>query len=73
MLEDLNHQMESHLTHNKQIGCGGWVGRSGTDLELGMQLSNEKKAPGCFGYIGDEILPTFVGNIININHYEDSH
>ena len=27
-------------------------------------MSNEKKA-GCLGYIGDEILPSYVGIIIN--------
>ena len=29
-------------------------------------LSHEKKAPGCLGYIGDEILPRYEG--ITINH-----
>ena len=24
--------------------------------------SNETRAPGCFGYIGDEILPNYVGD-----------
>ncbi len=26
-----------------------------------IHVSNEKKAPGCLGYIGDEILPSYVG------------
>ncbi len=31
-------------------------------LQVGVfQLSNEKKAPECLGYIGDEILPSYVG------------
>ena len=25
------------------------------------QLGNEKRAPSCLGYIGDEILPSYVG------------
>ena len=33
------------------------------------QLSNEKRAPGWLGYIGDEILPMYMGIIIN--HYKD--
>ena len=32
------------------------------------QLSNEKRAPGCLVYIGDEKLPSYVGIIIN--HYK---
>ena len=28
-------------------------------------VSNEKRAPGCLGYIGDEILPSYIGIIIN--------
>ena len=24
-------------------------------------MSNEKRAPGCLGYIGDEILPSYMG------------
>ena len=27
--------------------------------------------PGCFGYLGDEILPSYVG--IKINHYKESY
>ena len=30
-------------------------------------MSNEKRAPGCLGFIGDEILPSYIG--IVINHY----
>ena len=33
---------------------------------LEIQLSHEKY-PGCLGYIGDEILPSYIG--ITINHY----
>ena len=32
-------------------------------------LSNEKRAPGCLGYIGNEILPSYIGLIIS--HYKD--
>ena len=35
-----------------------------------IQLSNEKN-PGCLGYIGDEILPSYIGIIIN--HYKDPY
>ena len=28
-------------------------------------MSNEKRAPGCLGYIGDDILPSYVGSITN--------
>ena len=28
-------------------------------------MSNEKRAPGWLGYIGDEILPSYIGIIIN--------
>ena len=31
------------------------------------QLSNEKRAPGCLGFIGDEILPSYVGDYFR-NH-----
>ena len=30
-------------------------------------MSNEKRAPGCLGYIGDEKLPSYIGIIINHN------
>ena len=30
-------------------------------------MSNEKRAPGCLGFIGDDKLPGYVG--IVINHY----
>ena len=33
------------------------------------KMSNEKRAPGCFGFLGDEILPSYIG--IMINHYKD--
>ena len=35
------------------------------------QLSNEKRAPGCLVYIGDEILPSYIGIIIS--HYKDPY
>ena len=28
-----------------------------------VHVSNEKRAPGCLGYTGDEILPSCVGTI----------
>ena len=33
--------------------------------KLRCQVSNENRAPGCFEYIGDEILPSYVGVVIN--------
>ena len=30
------------------------------------QMSHEKRAPGWLGYIGDEILPSYIGIIINV-------
>ena len=33
------------------------------------KMSNEKRAPGCLGFLGDEILPSDIG--IMINHYKD--
>ena len=33
-------------------------------------LSNENN-PGCLGYIGDEILPGYIGSIRN--HYKDPY
>ncbi len=30
-----------------------------------------KKTPGCLGYLGDEILPSYVATIIN--HYKDPY
>ena len=35
-----------------------------------FQMSSEKN-PGCLGYIGDEILPSYVGIIIS--HYKDPY
>ena len=35
------------------------------------QLSNEKRAPGCWGYIGDDILPSYVR--LTIKHYKDPY
>ena len=33
--------------------------------KLRCQVSNENRAPGCFGYIGDEILPSYLGIVAN--------
>ena len=30
-----------------------------------------KKHPGCLGYVGDDILPSYIG--IMINHYNHPH
>ena len=40
-------------------------------INLSKQMSHEKRAPGWFGYIGDDILPSYIGIIIN--HYKDPH
>ena len=34
-------------------------------------MSNEKRAPGWLDYIGDEILPSYIG--ILSNHYKDPY
>ena len=34
-------------------------------------MSNEKRAPGWLGYIGDEKLPSYIG--VLINHYKDPY
>ena len=36
-----------------------------------FHMSHEKRAPGWLGYIGDEILPSYIGTIIN--HYKDPY
>ena len=36
-----------------------------------IRLSNEKRAPGCLVYIGDEQLPSYIG--IVINHDKDPY
>ena len=47
------------------LECQGWP------LPLPMDpLSNEKRAPSCLGYIGDEILHSYMGIIVN--HYKSS-
>ena len=33
--------------------------------------SNEKRAPGCLGYIGDFVLHSYMG--IKIRHYKDPY
>ena len=35
------------------------------------QMRNEKRAPACLGFIWNEILPSYVGLIIN--HYKDPY
>ena len=42
-----------------------------TTLFDGVYMSNEKRAPGCLGYLRDEILPSYIGVIIN--QYEDPY
>ena len=32
-----------------------------TPMQSMIHMSNEKKAPGCLGYIGDEIPPSYLG------------
>ena len=41
---------------------------------MSKHMSNEQRAPSCLGYIGDEILPSYMGNLWNsfINHYKGS-
>ena len=39
--------------------------------KLRCQVSNENRAPGCFEYIGDEILPSYAGIVINPYKYKD--
>ena len=46
-----------------------WVSLLENNVQQG-QLSNEKRAPGWLGYIGD-ILPSYIG--ITINHYKDPY
>ena len=38
---------------------------------LKQHVSNEKRAPGCLGYIGDEKLPSYIGIIDNLINYKD--
>ena len=40
-------------------------------IMIDLHLSNEKRAPSCLRYTGDEILPGCVG--ILINHYKDPY
>ena len=47
-------------------------GQVGTSTFLPNDLSNSKKGPWLFrGFVGDEILPSYVGIIIN--HYKDPY
>ena len=46
----------------------GGIVRLGQDLN---HLSNEKRAPGCLGYLRDDELPSYIGIIIN--HYKDPY
>ena len=55
-------------------GKGG--GEMVWDLRLNEceQLSHEKRAPGWLGYIGDEILPSYIGIIIShYKYYKDPY
>ncbi len=36
-----------------------------------LKWATKKRAPGWLGYIGDEILPSYMGIIIN--HYKDPY
>ena len=40
-------------------------------IMIDLHLSNEKRAPSCLRYIGDEILPSYVAIIIS--HYKDPY
>jgi len=42
-------------------------------IMIDLHLSNEKRAPSCLRYIGDELLPSYVGVIMNLNHYKDPY
>ena len=42
--------------HEKKTGCLFFCALVGP-----TDLSNEKKAPGCLGYIGDDLLPGYIG------------
>ena len=46
-----------------QVTIVGDVSPNYLCLSLGdwSQVSNEKRAPGCLGFIGNEILPSYVG------------
>ena len=58
-----------------------WKGKSSSQISIfgfhsvcksiHLQMSNEKRAPGCSGYIGHEKLPRYVGIILN--HYKDPY
>ena len=49
-------------------GCGGLIQKNPPKTQ---RLSNETRAPGCLGLIGDEILPSYMGIIRN--HYKDPY
>ena len=36
-----------------------------------VKATNEERAPGWLGYIGDEKLPSYIGIIVN--HYKDPY
>ena len=39
------------------------VTQGGSGVMESSARSNEKRAPGCLGYLGDEILPSYIGII----------
>ena len=41
-----------------------WKNLTLEELARWVQMSNEKRAPGCLGFIGDEVLPSYMGIII---------
>ena len=51
-----------HIAPRRGGGFGCWERN---------HLSNEKRAPGCLGCIGDEMLPSHMGIIIS--HYNDPY
>ena len=53
------------------VRCVVLVGLCKCTLEV--QPGNEKRAPGCLGYIWDEILSSYVGSIYVINHSKDPY
>ena len=50
----------------------GSFGRLGLPEEGLVQMSHEKRAPGWLGFIGDEILSSYMGHYF-INYYKDPY
>ena len=46
------------------IRLKGWIFKQNPISAGGIQLSNEKRAPGCFGYIGDYTTQLCIGAIV---------